>query len=52
MPLSDTLFVKPLDGGSSRGFPVEDFPRSAVMIERSVKRYGRLLIERESLDAR
>jgi D-alanine-D-alanine ligase len=41
------FFVKPLDGGSSQGvFLVEDFPRSAVMIERSVKRYGRLLIEK------
>lgn len=40
-------FVKPLDGGSSQGvFLVEDFPRSAEKIRRSVMRFGRLLIEK------
>ncbi len=41
------FFAKPLDGGSSQGvFLVEDFRDSAVKIERSVRRFGRLLIEK------
>lgn len=40
-------FVKPLDGGSSQGvFLVEDFQNSVEKIRRSIKRFGRLLIEK------
>jgi D-alanine-D-alanine ligase len=41
-------FAKPLDGGSSQGvFLVEDFPRSAERLRRSVLRFGRYLIEKK-----
>ncbi len=40
-------FVKPLDGGSSQGvFLVEDFRDSAEKIRQSIRRFGRLLIEK------
>lgn len=40
------FFVKPLDGGSSQGvFLVEDFRDSAEKLRRSVRRFGKLLIE-------
>ncbi len=40
-------FAKPLDGGSSQGvFLVEDFSSSAEKIERSILKYGKILIEK------
>ncbi len=41
------FFAKPLDGGSSQGvFMVEDFQGSAEKLRCSVRRFGRLLIEK------